>query len=529
MDLGLSENNISMTTTDMKAEDFANPDRLISSDEIKYFNKNEYVQNYSHHDEKNKNNNNDDEYPMMDDDPNNYINEDTNTHHGKSNHHTKSDDNSYNTHHNSSVSEEMQEMQGKSSDVDPDNEANWSHDELILRKIDMMRKLGELQESGTRLTQNYNLSSSYKAMKMEYELHSSIRGKRNALNWMSNMMIGIIKGVEMLNDNVNPFDMKFDNMWSNEVKSDISNYYDVLGEIYEKYTTPGKKMAPELKLFLMLTGSAVSIQMHRGIASYMANNSNVSGDLEDDPDKISALRKKTEMKKEEQKKKIDEKFANEHQMMRDRINTLDKLKKQQEDYNEIKHNSKYMQSSFKDALVLSESATAKSNGSRKKEKIAKQMVQQMAQQQQQQNRKNELTREMKNLANINDLISKKKNNERKIMAKVIETVSSVSESSVSESSKSYQKKNRHTESCSESVASSSSIVRPLELGKLIGKNFKKGDASSEAPSVTPIEIVSKATAEKNYIEGNISVGNSKDASNKSKGRGRPKKVSVSKH
>ena len=41
--------------------------------------------------------------------------------------------------------------------------------------------------------------------------------------------------------------------WSKQMSADIKDYYDVFGELYEKYNRPGKSMPPELKLVLILS------------------------------------------------------------------------------------------------------------------------------------------------------------------------------------------------------------------------------------------------------------------------------------
>jgi hypothetical protein len=565
MNFGLSENNhynnhiSACTTTDMHPEELANPDKL--NHDLKYFDKYTYLNNQNPN---HNNNDSDDEYGQVDDDPHNYTHQ-TNQHEDKhssqrgeqknsSDHNKKSDSNDSSDSDNESRKQQTQQNQQTQpkQNIDPEDESTWTKEEMMLRKLDLLRKLGELSKAGVKLSQNYSLTSDYKTMKFEYELHSNIRSKQNSLNWMSNMLIGIVKGVELLNDNVNPFDMKFDGMWSNEVKSDISNYYDVLGEIYEKYTTPGKKMAPELKLFLMLSGSAVSIQMHKGIANYMANNSNVAGDLEDDPDKISELRKKAAAKKEEQKKKIQEKLEDEHRMAAERMANINMLKKKEEEYNEMKNNAKNLNmGKFQNSLVLSESATARSAPNKKKfqnendnikqfEKIEKKMEQQMQQTQMQ----TQMSKELQSLANINKMISDKKLNERKVMAKKIATTSSSKSSKVSDetssdsetesepenvsksASKNMSRNSKNDESCSASVASSRSyIIKAPNLQKMIGGN--SNNSKDETSSVRPIGVVKKEVAEKMMNENDfpeITCSKSGDAGNKQKGR--PRKIST---
>jgi hypothetical protein len=142
----------------------------------------------------------------------------------------------------------------------------------------MLRKLGELAQYGVKLSQNYNMSSDYFTMKYEYELHKSIRSKQNSVNWMSSLMLNCIYGVEILNEKYNPFDLKLKN-WSEQINADINNYYDVFGEIYEKYNKPGKNMSPELKLILMVSGSALKFHLNNTLLSQpgkieLGNNSN---------------------------------------------------------------------------------------------------------------------------------------------------------------------------------------------------------------------------------------------------------------
>ena len=58
------------------------------------------------------------------------------------------------------------------------NESTLPREELMLRKIDMLCKLGELQADGVTLSQGYSLNSDYDAMKYEYILHRNIREGR---------------------------------------------------------------------------------------------------------------------------------------------------------------------------------------------------------------------------------------------------------------------------------------------------------------------------------------------------------------
>jgi hypothetical protein len=146
-------------------------------------------------------------------------------------------------------------------------------DDERLRKLDMLRNLGELVQNGIKLSQNYNMNSDYCTMKCEYDLHKGIRAKQNAINWLSSILLNCIYGIEILNDRYNPFDLKLKG-WSEQMNADAHNYYEVFGELYEKYNKPGKSMPPEIKLILMITGSAVKFHLTNTL---MSNLSSMTG------------------------------------------------------------------------------------------------------------------------------------------------------------------------------------------------------------------------------------------------------------
>ena len=202
-----------------------------------------------------------------------------------------------------------------------------SPDRQMLKRLDMLRKLGELVQYGVKLSQNYNMNSDYFAMKYEYELHKNIRAKQNSVNWMSSLMLNCIYGIEILNEKYNPFDLKLKN-WSEQINADINNYYDVFGEIYEKYNQPGKNMAPELKLVLMISGSALKFHLNNTLLSQ--NNKtppNLQQSEVQDPAMLEQIRTKAayEKIKEETLKNnelLKEKATKEHEQALKQMNDM---------------------------------------------------------------------------------------------------------------------------------------------------------------------------------------------------------------
>ena len=208
-----------------------------------------------------------------------------------SSHLEDNDNHSYDNHSYSEKKDnqytEKETFTEKNDSIDKEEKPK-SKEELLLEKLDMLRKLCELKEAGVNISQNYNMNSDYNMMKYEYELHKGIRSKQNAVNWMSSMSLNCIYGLEMLNEKYNPFDLKLKG-WSEQMNADINNYYDVFGDLYEKYNKPGKQMAPEIKLLLMLSGSALKFHLSNTVINSLPN---LGDTISNNPELAEKLRQK---------------------------------------------------------------------------------------------------------------------------------------------------------------------------------------------------------------------------------------------
>jgi myosin heavy subunit len=214
----------------------------------------------------------------------------------------------------------------------------------------MLRQLGELaQQHGVKLSQNYNMNSDYKAMKYEYELHRSIRDKHNGVKWLSNIMVNLAWGVELANENFNPFEFKLKG-WSEQMNDDVDEYYDVLGELYEKYFKSGKPIPPELKLMLMVGGSAVKFHI-----AHTAINKIPSLDeaLQRDPrlaEKLHSQAMSDKIKEQYQKQKeaFEKKSDQQHDIANKKTDDLRMLKEKELEFAKTKqsHESQFVQQQY---------------------------------------------------------------------------------------------------------------------------------------------------------------------------------------
>lgn len=312
-----------VTDTNMFVNMLANSDKLVSESK-----------RWQYDGEKN---------PELDDDHSNYINNaNISEHHTDNNEKEKEKERNNSEHYTDNRSDvkntEKQESNSNTNkDTNKDDDANLSPEELMLRKLDMLRKLSELAQAGVKLSQNYNMNSDYKMMKYEYELHKGIRAKQNGVNWMSSMSLNMIYGLEMLNDKYNPFDLKLKG-WSEQMNADINNYYDVFGELYEKYNQPGKNMAPELKLLLMVSGSALKFHLTN---TMMGNLPTLNSQLDEDPVLAEQLRQKAiQQKIKEQNQKNNEALKTsmnkEHEQATQKASDLNLIRQKEIEYQNLK-------------------------------------------------------------------------------------------------------------------------------------------------------------------------------------------------
>lgn len=216
-----------------------------------------------------------------------------------------------------------------------------SEEELNIAKLNIMKKLAELSSRyGVKLSQNYNMKSDYNAMKHEYDMHYSIRCKDNGIKWLSSAMLQACWGLELLNENYNPFDFKLKG-WSEQMNSDIGEYYEVLGDLYEKYCKPGSSMPPELKLMFMVSGSAIKFHIAQAtlgsipsLRDKLMSNPNLLSNLTGQNTNTQNVNDKLqeEYGRSRQNSAFQEKVNNNHEEARRTMQDIHMLKEKEAEY-----------------------------------------------------------------------------------------------------------------------------------------------------------------------------------------------------
>jgi hypothetical protein len=96
-------------------------------------------------------------------------------------------------------------------------------------------------------------------MREEYLRIKAQRDIENSIKFQRRTLMAFVSGTEFVNAKFDPLDVKLDG-WSESIHENLNDYDEVFEELHEKYKTKAK-IAPELKLLMMLGGSAVMFHM----------------------------------------------------------------------------------------------------------------------------------------------------------------------------------------------------------------------------------------------------------------------------
>jgi len=131
--------------------------------------------------------------------------------------------------------------------------------EIIMNEINEKREiiyqLDRLESKGFKIPFKFNMNSDIEEMRTEYNRLIREKELDGSVRFQQKMLMAFISGTEYMNSRYDPFAIKLDG-WSEQVNENINDYDDIFEELHYKYKASGKKMAPELRLFVSLSGSA---------------------------------------------------------------------------------------------------------------------------------------------------------------------------------------------------------------------------------------------------------------------------------
>lgn len=157
------------------------------------------------------------------------------------------------------------------SDMMSDDEgANVGHDarEQVLpalgyktiddEKLDLLNKLQRLSAKG-HATKNLTIYSDIHDIRAEYQRITYGIEIDSGTKFARRMLVTCVTGIEFLNKTFDPFDVDLEG-FSESTHENIDDYDAVLEELVVKYRSSAK-IAPELKLIMMLGGSAAQFHI----------------------------------------------------------------------------------------------------------------------------------------------------------------------------------------------------------------------------------------------------------------------------
>ena len=131
--------------------------------------------------------------------------------------------------------------------------------EIIMNELnekkEIIYQLDRLESKGFKVPFKFNMNSDLEEMRTEYNRLIREKELDGSVRFQQKMLMAFISGTEYMNSRYDPFAIKLDG-WSEQVNENINDYDDIFEELHYKYKATGKKMAPELRLFISLSGSA---------------------------------------------------------------------------------------------------------------------------------------------------------------------------------------------------------------------------------------------------------------------------------
>jgi len=156
-----------------------------------------------------------------------------------------------------------------------------SPEEERKEKADLINKLSRLEGKGFTISKRFTMDNSLEEIKMEFERLMDARNLEGSIKFQRQMMMGLVTGMELMNNKFNPFDWQLDG-WSESVHENVDDYDEVFEELYDKYKGKGN-MPPEARLLFMMVGSGFMFHMSNSFFRSKIGNMSMDDILKNNP------------------------------------------------------------------------------------------------------------------------------------------------------------------------------------------------------------------------------------------------------
>lgn len=140
-------------------------------------------------------------------------------------------------------------------------------------KADLLNKISRLIKKGIQGNARLNSYSSIEEIRTEYKRMTYAIEVDRSIKFQKRMLIATVTGLEFLNKKFDPFDLQLDG-WSENMMEQTDDYDGVFEDLYNKYKNK-IEVAPEIKLIMMVGGSAMMFHLTNSMFKQAVNVSQV--------------------------------------------------------------------------------------------------------------------------------------------------------------------------------------------------------------------------------------------------------------
>ena len=152
-------------------------------------------------------------------------------------------------------------------------------------KADLINKLGRLEKKGFAVNKRLNAYSNVDELRSEVKRITYSIDVEQSVRFSRRMLVACVTGLEFLNKRYNPFEIQLEG-WSESIMENVDDYDGVFEELYVKYRSK-VNVAPEIKLIMMLGGSAMMFHLTNSMfKSVMPNMNDV---MKQNPDLVKNM------------------------------------------------------------------------------------------------------------------------------------------------------------------------------------------------------------------------------------------------
>ena len=161
------------------------------------------------------------------------------------------------------------------------SEPKKTYEDIQKEKQQLLFELERLQKQGYAPSKRYSMASAIEELKFERDRLKKQRDVEKSINFSRKILLAAVSGIEYLNGAIeNPLDIRLKG-WSENVMENVSDYDEVFEELHDKYGEK-VKMAPELKLLMMVAGSGFMFHLTNSL--FKSATPNLNDVLRQNPD-----------------------------------------------------------------------------------------------------------------------------------------------------------------------------------------------------------------------------------------------------